>query len=631
MIMRRFLPLLLLFFIVTAHAQKNQWTWVKGDNAVDQYGVYGIQGTASTTNKPGSRMGSATWRDASGNFWLFGGLGFAQSGNEGYLNDLWKYDPMINQWTWVAGDNTVNQMGVYGTEGTAASTNKPGGREFAVTWSDASGNLWLFSGEGYPFGPPGQLNDLWKYNIASGQWTWVNGDNSASNNGVYGVKTVPNDANKPGARHSSVSWTDPSGNFWLFGGTGLARTGSSVHFLDDLWKYDPVNDQWTWMSGENDLDFNGTYGNENIPDPSNEPGGRRMAVSWTDVSGNLWLFGGLGFAESGTYGSLNDLWKYDTGLNEWTWVSGDKATGQNGIYGTEGEPNPDNKPSARYGATGWRDARGNFWLFGGIKPGDLNDLWKYDPVSAEWTWESGTSLEQPGNYGTQGVTDASNMPGSRGWAAGAWMDVAGRLWLLGGNGFPGSNVVGDLNDLWAFNTGVLALPLDFVSFDAQQKNNSVQLNWKTSEERSVSFFEVQRSADGRNFTKIGTVAASTASASIKSYIFVDQQPFSQLNFYRIKEVDLDGKYLLSRIAIIDPRKVSTVEIYPNPAKDLINVEVGKINEHTQITLLDATGRTLKTIDLPSSGRLNTAIDISMLKSGIYYLRINGETRKFLKN
>jgi N-acetylneuraminic acid mutarotase len=629
--MRRLIFLLSPFFAIAAFAQKNQWTWVKGDNAIDQHGIYGTAGVADPSNKPGSRMGSATWKDASGNFWLFGGLGFGQSGTEGYLNDLWKYDPMTNQWTWVSGDNTTNQVGTYGTQGSPASSNKPGSREFAVTWSDASGNLWLFGGEGYPLGPPGQLNDLWKYNIASGEWTWVNGDNSASNNGIYGTKTVPNDLNKPGARHSSVSWTDPSGKFWLFGGTGLAADGSTVHFLDDLWRYDPVNDQWTWMSGENQLDINGTYGNENTADPANEPGGRRMAVSWTDVSGNLWLFGGLGYAESGTYGSLNDLWEYDQTLNEWTWISGDKSTNQSGIYGQEGETDPSNKPSARYGGTAWRDARGNFWLFGGIRPGDLNDLWKFEPGINEWTWVSGTALEEPGIYGTQGVTSESNMPGSRGWAAGNWTDAAGRIWLFGGNGFPGSNVVGDLNDLWAFNTGVLALPLNFISFEVEQKNTSVQLNWKTSEEQGVSFFEVQRSVDGRNYTKIGTVAATGNSNAVKSYSFADQQPLSSLSFYRIKEIDLDGRSTLSRVAMINLTKAVTLEIYPNPAKDLINVQLGNINDHTQLSLMDAMGRTLKTIDLHMAGRLSTSIDISNLKTGIYYIRVNEETRKFIKN
>ena len=56
---------------------------------------------------------------------------------------------IAQQWTWVGGDSTTNINGVYGTQGTAAAANKPGARSQGVTWSDASGNLWLMGGNGY--------------------------------------------------------------------------------------------------------------------------------------------------------------------------------------------------------------------------------------------------------------------------------------------------------------------------------------------------------------------------------------------------------------------------------------------------------------------------------------------------
>ena len=96
---------------------------------------------------PGARVGAVTWKDAAGNFWLFGGYGYDGNANVGFLNDLWEYNGGI--WIYVSGSNTANQTGVYGTQGTAASTNFPGGRQEAVGWADATGNLWLFGGEGY--------------------------------------------------------------------------------------------------------------------------------------------------------------------------------------------------------------------------------------------------------------------------------------------------------------------------------------------------------------------------------------------------------------------------------------------------------------------------------------------------
>src|SRR4029079_318480 len=66
--------------------------------------------------------------------------------------------------TWIKGDNTINQSGVYGTKGIAATGNKPGARDFSATWKDNTGNLWLFGGLGYDNSSVGYLNDLWKYN-----------------------------------------------------------------------------------------------------------------------------------------------------------------------------------------------------------------------------------------------------------------------------------------------------------------------------------------------------------------------------------------------------------------------------------------------------------------------------------
>ena len=138
-----YLILVSLFLSNILIAQTGEWAWMKGDSKLPLFPVYGEQGIPAASNKPGARQYSASWTDASGNLWLFGGGGYGSSGS-GYLNDLWKYNTATNEWTWVKGDNTTEQPGVYGTQGIPSATNKPGARHNGVSWTDGSGNLWLF-------------------------------------------------------------------------------------------------------------------------------------------------------------------------------------------------------------------------------------------------------------------------------------------------------------------------------------------------------------------------------------------------------------------------------------------------------------------------------------------------------
>lgn len=444
-------------FIAVSPA-RNQWTWMSGSNSIKQFGVYGVKGTPSISNIPGARTSGVSWTDQSGNLWLFGGVSYPVSGDRGDTNDLWKYNLSTNEWTWVSGTNDILQPGIYGTKGQASISNIPGARDSGVSWTDSSGNFWLFGGNGYINGGNGMLNDLWEYSPSTNEWTWVSGANTVGQSGIYGIKGIPSSSNMPGARSNSISWTDNSGNFWLFGGNGYSANGTRGS-LNDLWKYDLNTHMWTWVSGESTVKQSGAYGVKGSPSLSNVPGAREGSISWTDNSGNLWLFGGDGYATSVNSSILNDLWKYNPSTNEWTWMSGANTSGNHvGEYGTKGEASSSNTPGSRYYSISWTDNSGNLWLFGGwgYTPnsggfgGLLNDLWKYNPSTNEWTWVSGANTYgQYGVYGTQGQTSVSNMPGSRYFSMG-WVDIAGNLWLFGGNGYA-SGSADWLNDLWKYN------------------------------------------------------------------------------------------------------------------------------------------------------------------------------------
>jgi len=322
------------------------WTF-KGGLGLDQGGSYTTAPLA-----PGSRTNAVTWVDASGNFWLFGGFGYDGQSPAvlGFLNDLWEYTG--GNWVFVSGGNTnkANQNGIYGAQGTAVSTNMPGGRQEAAAWADANGNLWLFGGEGQDSAGTvnGILNDLWVYNIAANQWTWVMGSNKANQTGAYPAQPVTGAVSTttaagtcglaigdlplscqavtltgalPGSRWGASAWIDAGGNLWLFGGWGLDSTGTNGNgALNDLWVYTPnatagQPGTWAWIKGSNTGAQNGIYGDELFPYKTFEmytPGGRSNGTHWVDGNNQLWLFGGLGYDSTSTTGNghLNDMWRY---------------------------------------------------------------------------------------------------------------------------------------------------------------------------------------------------------------------------------------------------------------------------------------------------------------------------------
>src|SRR5262249_787610 len=159
------------------------------------------------------------------------------SGQPNAFNDLWEFTG--GQWTWIAGASTVNQPGIYGTEGTAAASNTPGARWSAAAWTDGAGRLWLFGGQGFDSTGNGPLSDVWQF--SNGQWTWVKGPNAVDQAGVYGIQANPvvwpHVTNTPGSRWAPGYWIDKSNQLWVFGGEGFDSAGTNGNgLLNDLWR-----------------------------------------------------------------------------------------------------------------------------------------------------------------------------------------------------------------------------------------------------------------------------------------------------------------------------------------------------------------------------------------------------------
>ena len=379
-----------------------------------------------------------------------------------------------SDWAWMSGSSSPSiyngQPGVYGTLGTFAAGNTPASRYAASSWTDNSGNLWLFGGYGIDAnGYESGLNDLWEFNPSTNEWAWIGGSIESGSTsglpGVYGTLGTFADGNIPGTRYGAVSWIDKSGNFWLFGGSGYDGVGGAG-WLNDLWEFNPSTKEWAWISGSDSAGSSsgqeGVFGTLGTFAAGNVPGGRQGATGWIDKSGNLWLFGGTGFASSTQLGYLNDLWKFNPSTKEWAWMSGSSTMscpgingancGASAVYGTLGKPAAGNVPGALTGPVSWIDGSGNLWLFGGALDQSIyNDLWEFSPTTMEWTWMGGSSADnQPGVYGTLGTAAAVNIPGSRMQAV-SLTDSSGNFWLFGGTGYSSADAYGYLDDLWKFS------------------------------------------------------------------------------------------------------------------------------------------------------------------------------------
>ena len=438
------------------------WTWISGSSTLPNNsgvgvdpGVYGILGVAAAGNVPGGRVRALGWTDASGNLWLFGGFGADSSGTQGYLNDLWKFNPSTGEWAWIAGSSTLpsdwsvnSAPGVYGTLGVSAQGNTPGGRIADVAWTDHSGNFWLYGASQYTFdGLLGALNDLWEFNPSTGEWTWMSGSDAmtcststgsmqcAPPGGVYGSLGVPAAGNTPGSRQFSVGWIDGTGNLWLFGGISVVfppyATVTTNISWNDLWEFDPQTREWTWMGGDsganNCVPVNGVngcgetavYGTLGVFSGANNPGGNSLGSAWAS-NGNFWLFGGQGPDSTGNVVAFNSLWELNPSTSEWAWVGGTNMEDQPGVYGTLGIPASANIPGARTGASFWTDQVGNLWLFGGFGydssgvRGYPNDLWRYGASASNLPAAATPSFNPPaGTYASaQTVTISDATPGA---------------------------------------------------------------------------------------------------------------------------------------------------------------------------------------------------------------------------
>ncbi|MDI3320680.1 CARDB domain-containing protein [Pinibacter soli] len=166
-----------------------------------------------------------------------------------------------------------------------------------------------------------------------------------------------------------------------------------------------------------------------------------------------------------------------------------------------------------------------------------------------------------------------------------------------------------------------ALPLHLLEFAATEQGKNALLQWKTDQEVNTSHFVIQRSSDGRQFEDIGTVAASNSTGT-HLYKFIDVEVLQNINYYRLKMVDINGAFTYSDIKQVKFETEFVMQVYPNPAQQFIRVKGIEANGTIQIISIEG-----KVMQQLTTTAINMQIDLSKLPRGIYVIQYKNKNQQ----
>ncbi len=205
--------------------------------------------------------------------------------------------------------------------------------------------------------------------------------------------------------------------------------------------------------------------------------------------------------------------------------------------------------------------------------------------------------------------------------------ISGASW---GNDYVLTTSIPQFSSFYIANKIYNALPVTLLDFNAVLSGKDGLLFWKTANELNAQSFDIERDG-GNGFVKVGEVVAAN-NAGNNSYEFTDRNIIDinpEVIYYRLRQNDVDGHFIYSKIIALQVSRKGFVSVYPNPASTSVTVYTNDKNIlNTTALIIDINGRNLATVQIKDN---NSQIDISSLPKGIYFLRtIKGKAVKFTK-
>lgn len=418
-------------------ANTNNYTWLKGSIGAYGAATYGTLGVPAAANTPNAREGAISFTYG-GYLYLYGG--YSNGGGYGAKNDLWRFDTTTNNWTWIKGSSGFGNPGSYGIQNVANASNlPPSGNSNSASWV-CNGKFYLYSGGG--------RDDMWEYDIATNNWTWIKGSTAFSQPTIYGTKGVAAASNTPGGRLSTINWVY-NNKLYLYGGDNV-NIGNSGN--NELWEFDIATKNWRWVSGDSAASYC-NYGVLRMPNVLNTPGSRKKSAVWV-LGSKVYVAGGLSWLNDKLRNvAVNDLWVYDNVTGLWTWLHGNDNPYNTSMVDIKNLSSEHTYPAGRSAPVSW-DFGKDVFIYGGACIAEANErgdaMWHFDVQKNTWELMSG-NISDTVIRGTINVASPTNSPGSRIGAVG-WK-VNNKLYLYGGKtGFyiPGVSIP-IYSDLWEYD------------------------------------------------------------------------------------------------------------------------------------------------------------------------------------
>lgn len=178
----------------------------------------------------------------------------------------------------------------------------------------------------------------------------------------------------------------------------------------------------------------------------------------------------------------------------------------------------------------------------------------------------------------------------------------------------------------------VTLPVELLNFDANYVNDQVFLNWQTASELNNDYFSIEKTSgaflENAEWKEIGRVSGAGSTNVLKEYRFIDDaiNTINEVNYYRLKQVDFDGKYTYSDIISVATKDFKEIKVYPNPSKGLFKLYGMLDFENTNAEIYNSVGQLVSNQEVDN----NRAIDISKQPNGIYFIRFGDRFLRVIK-